>query len=137
MRWSKAQPAALNGTSVMGDAGFSAVGWYFARAIQPHVNGAAVGLVMATMGGTALESWMSAKLLYGPDGGTAGSKGVCPVVSGDPSTDIPGNSFSPPTSNYNGQIVPLTGMTVQAVVWYQGKTRWLFLAANISPHLST
>jgi hypothetical protein len=55
MTWSKPLPAALNGSSVMGDVGFSAVGWYFARAILPHVKGAAVGLIMATMGGTAIE----------------------------------------------------------------------------------
>eukprot|EP01043_Picozoa_sp_COSAG02_P025566 COSAG02_NODE_1441_length_12586_cov_484.135581_8_plen_376_part_00 len=45
--WSRPSTAALSGKSVMGDGAFSAVGWYFARGLQPQV-GVPIGMVMAT-----------------------------------------------------------------------------------------
>ena len=77
--------------------------------------------MMATMGGTAIESWMSAELLYGPNG-TDPADGACPANPADPSTAIPANSFSPPTSNFNGQISPLFSTAVAGVLWYQGES---------------
>ena len=45
--WSRPSAAALGGKSVMGDGAFSAVGWYFARGLQPQL-GVPIGMVMAT-----------------------------------------------------------------------------------------
>jgi hypothetical protein len=45
--WSRPSPAVLSGASVMGDAAFSAVGWYYARALSAEM-GVPVGMVMAT-----------------------------------------------------------------------------------------
>ena len=45
--WSRPSSATLSGKSVMGDGAFSAVGWYFARELQPQV-GVPIGMVMAT-----------------------------------------------------------------------------------------
>jgi hypothetical protein len=48
--WSRPSAAALGGASVMGNAAFSAVGWYYARALSAQL-GVPVGMVMATYGG--------------------------------------------------------------------------------------
>lgn len=85
-----------------------------------------VGLIAAAQGATAIESWMSGPSLYGPNGTTADSH--CPdYLDGDRGSDtrapalppgaIPPNSASPPTSNFNGQIAPLTRMSIKGVVW--------------------
>ena len=47
--WAAAAPASV--------ASFSAVGFYFGRALQPHL-GVPVGLIQATEGGTRIQSWM-------------------------------------------------------------------------------
>ena len=122
MRWSRAAPSALGGSSVMGDAPFSAVGWYFARELSLALGGVPIGVIMATQGGTALESWMSAELLYGGGGGADPAAGVCPADPADPSSAIPSNSFSAPASNFNGQIAPLVNTTVRGVLFYQGES---------------
>jgi sialate O-acetylesterase len=114
--WSRPSPAALAGASVMGDGGFTAVGWYFARHLQASL-GVPVGIVMSTYGGTALESWMSRELLYGNGTSSDPVHGVCPADPSDPATAIPANSFTPPSSNFNGQIVPLTAMVIKGVLW--------------------
>ena len=123
--WSRPSKEVLSGVSVMGDAAFSATGWYFARALNKALN-VPIGIVMATMGGTAIESWMSAELLYGANGAGGSSrdpsKGVCPYNPLDPTTAIPSNSFSPPTSNFNADIAPLFNMTIRGVTWYQGES---------------
>ena len=41
---------------------FTAVGYFFARALQPHV-GVPIGLVDSTWGGSRIEAWMSAESL--------------------------------------------------------------------------
>ena len=121
--WSRPSPEVLAGSSVMGNAAFSATGWFFARQLNRELE-VPIGMVMATMGGTALESWMSAELLYGNSGGAPPdpTKGACPSDPADPTTAIPANSFSPPSSNYNADIAPLFNMTVRGVTWYQGES---------------
>ena len=52
--WEAADPA-LTG-------GFTAVGYFFARALRPHV-GVPIGLINATWGGSRIEAWMSARSL--------------------------------------------------------------------------
>ena len=85
-----------------------------------------VGIMMSTMGGTAIESWMSAQLLYGNTANSTkdptSNTSACPANPADPTTAIPANSFSPPTSNFNGQILPLTRYTIAGVLWYQGES---------------
>lgn len=74
---------------------------------------------------------VSVRTRYGPGGGFNASKGVCP---GRPAgmVDLPvgiivepgdlcANSASAPTSNFLGQILPLTRLTIKGALWYQGK----------------
>jgi hypothetical protein len=127
--WSRPSAQALGAAEVMGNHGFSSTCWMFGREIA-RTTGRPVGLVMSTNGGSAIESWMSPEILFGPAGGTNASRGVCPgrpagmvdlavgiiVEEGD----LCANSASPPTSNFLGQISPLTRMTIRGAIFYQG-----------------
>ena len=48
--------------------GFTAVGYYFAREISRALDGVPVGLLNATWGGTAIQSWMSVEALRAAPG---------------------------------------------------------------------
>jgi sialate O-acetylesterase len=127
MAWALPNPVSVGGEASDVWSGFSATCWYYGRELAT-LTGRPVGLIMAAQGATAIESWMSAPSLYGPNGTTAGSS--CPdTLDGERGSDtrapnlppgaIPPNSASPPTSNFNGQIAPLVQMAIKGVIWYQ------------------
>ena len=122
--WSRPSPEILGtGADVMGNHGYSAVCWMFGRELA-QATGKPVGLVSSTNGGSAIESWMSPEILYGPNGATNASEGKCPGRSAGADLkagvvvaegDLCPNSASPPTSNFLGQLSPLTRMTIKGV----------------------
>ena len=58
-RWKVCSP-----TTITGDGGFSAVGYYFARKLQSETN-VPIGLIKDCLGGTPAEAWTSAESLRG------------------------------------------------------------------------
>ena len=83
----------------------SAVAYFFARRLQ-SVLGVPVGLVVATRGGTWIETWISREALEKVKPGFEAS---------------PENRFSP-TYHFNGKIAPLTRFAVAGFIWYQGES---------------
>jgi sialate O-acetylesterase len=79
-------------------AGFSAVGYYFGRALQRDL-GVPVGIVNSSWGGTQAERWTS-KATFDSTPELQGLKG----------SDL-----------YNGMIVPLQPFAIRGVIWYQGE----------------
>ena len=129
MSWRTPSAVSVGGEVSSVWSGFSAVCWYYGREIAALTR-RPVGLIAAAQGATAIESWMSAPSLYGGVNGTTTANSSCPdTLDGDRGSDsrapslppgaIPPNSASPPTSNFNGQIVPLMQMAITGVVWYQ------------------
>ena len=85
---------------------FSAVGYFFATHLRPHVN-VPIGIINATYGGSRIETWMSEDML-GYD--------EQDVILGD------GATHRQPTMTYNSMIHPLTPFPVKGFLWYQGES---------------
>jgi sialate O-acetylesterase len=126
---------------------FSAVAYYFARAIQ-RKTGYPIGIINATWGGTPAESWTKKELLENdadfkpildryhqrvndyPEEekkyiaalekwkeDSNKAKGLAPKDPVNPVT----NSKSPYVL-YNGMIAPIIPFTLHGVIWYQGES---------------
>ena len=78
--------------------GFSAVGYYFGRALERDL-GVPVGIINSSWGGTHAERWTS-KATFDSTPELKGLKG----------SDL-----------YNGMIAPLQPFTFRGVIWYQGE----------------
>ncbi len=87
-------------------ADFSAVGFYFARDLQPKL-GVPIGIINSSFGGTIVEAWTSADGLK--------KIGIDPAQSN--ATDQ-----RAPASLYNAMIAPLLPSPVKGVLWYQGES---------------
>ena len=85
-------------------ANFSAVGFYFARDLQPQIK-VPVGIIHSSWGGTVVEAWTSAEALK-----------ELGVVVGDVKNQ---NS---PAALYQGMIAPLLPFPIKGVIWYQGES---------------
>lgn len=130
---------------------FSATGYFFGKALQPAVN-VPVGLIYATLGGTAAESWMSPATLRG----TADAKSYLEAyeqavanypqalaehqkrvaaweakrkagVRGEelgkrPDEPMGPNHIKRPSALYHGVICPLQGFAIKGAIWYQGES---------------
>ncbi len=96
--------AATSGTA----GNFSAVAYYFARALKPHIN-VPIGIVNATYGGARIEAYMSEKTLGFDEDFT--------VLQ-------PSNFYAErqPTQIYNRMIHPLLKFPVKGILWYQGES---------------
>ncbi len=91
-------------------AGFSAVAFYFGRAIHQDQAGAVpVGLVASTVGGTCIDPWLA-------------PEGACDIPALQP---LYGQSILAwgPFSLFNGMIHPLAVYQVKGAIWYQGENR--------------
>jgi len=89
---------------------FSIVAYYFARALEKHLN-IPVGVIVSAVGGTAAEVWTppwalrnrsDLKELIG-----RGKKGVWPFLSGE---------------FYERLILPISKFPVKGIIWYQGES---------------
>jgi sialate O-acetylesterase len=98
--------------------GFTAVGYYFARDLFTRLN-VPLGIINATAGGTAVESWMSPAALAGLAGAPAGRAD-------------PGGPW-PPGSAFNGLIHPLLQCAIRGAIWYQGEAD-AGQASDYGPH---
>ena len=94
--------------------GFTAVGFYFAKALIDQLN-VPVGIINDQWGGSNVEAWIPADILksYG-------------------NVDLSDEAYKKmdqhaPAALYNAKIYPLRGYTIRGFIWYQGE-------ANVSHH---
>lgn len=90
--------------------GFSAVGYFFGKKLQQELN-VPIGLINASWGGTAAETWTPAE-----------------IVLGHPSLKEASDALNPgkrwpvkPGLAYNAMIAPIVSFNIAGVIWYQGE----------------
>lgn len=100
-QWALCQPGTASG--------FSAVAYFFGRAIQEKLD-VPIGLICGSLSGSPAEKWISREAmqavaslrpLMGNDGGRGGPR--------------------QPNVLYNGVIAPLIPYAIRGVIWYQGE----------------
>lgn len=87
---------------------FSAVGYFFGRALTQAMNGIPVGLISANWGGTRIECWMTEEAID---------------ATPDINYEVAKNGTNPtsaPEQLYNGLIHPIKDFTAKGFIWYQG-----------------
>lgn len=94
--WQEANPKSV--------AGFSAVGYLFAKQLQETL-GIPIGIIKSAVSGTTIAAWMSEELLKESFGIGKGSKA--------------GNANS--SELFNAMICPLAGYGIKGFLWYQGE----------------
>lgn len=82
---------------------FTAVGYYFGRALQKAVD-VPVGLISSNIGGTTAERWMSIEA----------------INSNAEIKDL--NATQGKSDLYNAMIAPLAPFAVKGAIWYQGES---------------
>ncbi|HVY71708.1 MAG TPA: sialate O-acetylesterase, partial [Verrucomicrobiae bacterium] len=98
--------------------GFSAVGYYFGRALQ-QARGVPVGLIHTSWGGSPAEVWMSQDVLASnADYKSTFVDAYNKAVERNP-TNKP---FWKPSELYNGMIAPLLPYAIKGAIWYQGES---------------
>ncbi len=99
---------------------FTAVGWYFATAVNAAVD-VPVGIIACNWGGSAVESWMPKEVVC------SYPENTIPSLRHEPFFDEGG--WYNCTSNYvmyNGMLYPVHNYTIKGFIWYQGETNaWL------------
>ena len=85
---------------------FTAVGFFFARDLQPAIK-VPVAIIHSSWGGTIAEAWTSAE-------------GLQPLPAGIVGTQR--KHQNAPTKLYNAMIAPLTKIPIKGVIWYQGES---------------
>jgi sialate O-acetylesterase len=81
---------------------FTAVGYFFARELRKSVD-VPIGLINVSVGGSAIEQWMSREALRLDDGGSHPTW------------------FRSPAKLYNNMIHPLHPYPIKGILWYQGE----------------
>jgi sialate O-acetylesterase len=93
---------------------FSAVAYYFGRAIQQD-QGVPVGLMEVAVNATSLRRWTSWDAVQA-------SPALAPyrqaIAAGGGVGSVPG---APPGDLFNTLVRPLTGLAITGVIWYQGE----------------
>lgn len=91
-------------------AGFSAVGYYFGRALNQELK-VPIGLVGANWGGTRIEPWT-------PPVGFQAVPELKDYVEALEQKNYKGGA----TQIYNGMVAGLTPLSVRGAIWYQGES---------------
>jgi sialate O-acetylesterase len=94
---------------------FSAVGFFFARAIF-RAERVPVGILFSAYGGTSAEAWTSASSLRT----MADFRGAVERMDG--LTGDPEHDRNYPSVLYNAMIAPLQAFPIKGVIWYQGES---------------
>lgn len=110
--------------------GFSAVGYYFGRALQ-RARQVPVGLIHTSWGGSPAEVWMSADVINGDQEYKTQlmepfAKSWADYLKAKEKAEKEGKPgpWPPwrPTELYNGMIAPLIPYAIQGAIWYQGES---------------
>ncbi|KQS37168.1 sialate O-acetylesterase [Pedobacter sp. Leaf194] len=89
---------------------FSALAFQFGQILQKKLN-VPVGIIVSSIGGTMIESWMSKESLE------VIKPSLIPV-----SLDTVKAPHKLATTLFNGMIAPLSGFSIKGFVWYQGES---------------
>ena len=89
---------------------FSALAYQFGARLQQQLH-VPVGLVLATVGGTMIETWMSPASLQ-----------AFPTVRIPPGLDTVKAPHKASTALFNGMIAPVVGYGIRGVIWCQGES---------------
>jgi sialate O-acetylesterase len=99
-------------------AGFTAVGYYFARYLQQQLD-VPIGLIGSNWGGTRIEPWT-------PPVGfkkVPALKDIADNLDKFPSKNNEGKiNHQSPLALYNGMIAPLVPYGIRGAIWYQGES---------------
>ncbi len=93
---------------------FSAVGYYFGRAIHQEV-GVPVGLILSAWGGTRVEPWMTPEVFNSNAELAKAGRYQSPTAQTKTNRQAA-------TQLYNGMIEPLVPYGIRGVIWYQGES---------------
>lgn len=97
-----------NTPTVESAASFSAVAWFFAKAVN-HALQVPVGIINCSYGGSRVESWTSRELVKTyPD--------IC--LNKDSIEQM--TEFLRPVLMYNAMLKPVQNYTIKGFIWYQG-----------------
>ena len=111
---------------------FSAVGYFFAQALQRGVGYPApdrnltcrldvpLGLVEATWSASPICTWMSAGAYGGADPEFAAKYDTLAKSMTAPGSKPPKVTFWTPAASYNAMLHPLFPMAMKGAIWYQG-----------------
>ena len=114
---------------------FSAVGYFFAQALQMGVgfpkpnkdptcrlDGVPIGLVEASWSGSPICTWLSAEAYCGADPEFADKYAALAKAMADPApgSKPPKVTFWTPAASYNAMLHPLFPMAMKGAIWYQG-----------------
>ncbi|MDR1683510.1 MAG: sialate O-acetylesterase, partial [Candidatus Symbiothrix sp.] len=91
---------------------FSAVAYFFAREIQKRFDNIPVGLISASVGGTAIELWMEQTWMDADPDVKAAAQAH---------TTGHGNGYAKAGVYYNYMIYPLNNIPIGGALWYQGE----------------
>jgi len=89
---------------------FSAVGYFFGRALQPHVD-VPIGLISCNHFDSTVESWISRDAIA-----------ASPEMKASLEKPIAAHLTRSPTVLFNAMVKPITQYGVRGVLWYQGET---------------
>lgn len=89
---------------------FSALAFQFGQILQKKLQ-VPVGLIVSSVGGTRIQTWMNAKSLA-----------PFPEVKIPLSLTGAESPHKEPTALFNGMISPLVGYTIRGFLWYQGES---------------
>ena len=84
---------------------FTAVGFFFAKELQPVIN-VPVGIIHSSWGGTCIETWISPTTID--------------TLGDAPKRD--GKNQQAPSRLYHAMIAPLREVPITGVIWYQGES---------------
>jgi sialate O-acetylesterase len=107
-------------------AGFSAVGYYFGRELQSHLD-VPIGLIDNSWGGSACDAWirrdrMEGNALYEQQLTTWDKMAADFAKDKDPKKgeQLVGNQR--PANLYNARVMPVLGYAIRGAIWYQGES---------------
>ena len=89
---------------------FSAIAFQFGEMLQKKLH-VPIGLIVSSVGGTMIESWMGKSSLAG-----------FPEVKIPVSIDTVKQPYKLPTTLFNGMIAPLLNLDIKGFIWYQGES---------------
>lgn len=106
---------------------FSAVGYYFAEALQDQLD-VPVGVIQGAMGGTPVEAWISLPSLQENPAGKELLSFWKDQMNGFTYADNPNENMAAllklgfPGGYFNGRVAPAIPYAIKGAIWYQGES---------------
>jgi sialate O-acetylesterase len=101
---------------------WTAVGYFFGRALQLHDLRMPVGLIQSDWGGTRAEAWTSAEALASSPRYKTEIENFLKMTEDPAQAGKLGKNPNAPSALYNGMISPLLNYRIKGAIWYQGES---------------